>query len=316
MCGWLASNEGGPLYNRIKFLEANQPRFTIIKANSWLDYSRYWFSSNGPYPPDGLMSRENIFQEVENYFTAFVNTCNHSQWPGEEETVKHRWSLNSMNKGLLQMHSTSRVLLDIYGDVWEKAVAKLMAEGSNESPISVNTFQEILKPFYWVDWRDSDLLDAYHGSGEVPRTALRVWMKAAIKHGISYNHEDVMSKHIKSKPGRGIMAPPEDSPIVISTPGKEWPTDEIGGEIILTSVRPEHALATARWTISDSNGREWGPTGGHKVQAKTEGVSAHKLKWEYWMDNVDYIEVKVQWSNVNSPNARSSITIDKPIIGE
>ena len=314
--GWLASNEGGPLYNRIKFLEANQPRFTIIKANSWLDYSRYWFSSNGPYPPGGLMSRENIFQEVENYFTAFVNTCNHSQWPGEEEVDKHRWSLNSMNKGLLQMHSTSRVLLDIYGDVWENAARKLMAEGSNESPISVNTFQEILKPFYWVDWRDSDLLDAYHGSGEVPRTALRVWMKAAIKHGESYNHEDVMSKHIKSKPGRGIMAPPEDSPIVISTPGKEWPTDEIGGEIILTSVRPEHALATARWTISDSNGREWGPTGGHKVQAKTEGVSAHKLKWQYWMDNVDYIEVKVQWSNVNSPNARSSITIDKPIIGE
>ena len=41
--GWLASNEGGPLFNRIKFLESNQPTYTIIKANSWLDYSRYWY---------------------------------------------------------------------------------------------------------------------------------------------------------------------------------------------------------------------------------------------------------------------------------
>ena len=63
-----------------------------------------------------------------------------------------------MNKGLLQMHSTSRVLLDIYGDVWEKAVSKLLAEDIDESPISVKTFEEVLKPLYWVDWRDSDLI--------------------------------------------------------------------------------------------------------------------------------------------------------------
>ena len=31
------------------------------------------------------------------------------------------------------------VLLDIYGDVWEKAVSKLMAEDRNEIPISVKT---------------------------------------------------------------------------------------------------------------------------------------------------------------------------------
>lgn len=309
--GWLAANEGGPLFNRIKFLEANQPRFTIIKANSWVDYSRYWFKSQ-PYPPLVDMTIENIYKEVENYFTAFVNICNHSDWPEEKETDKHRWSLNSMNKGLLQMHSTSRVLLDIYGDVWEKAVSKLLADDVNESPISVKTFEKVLKPLYWVDWRDADLLAAYHGSGEVPRTALRVWMKAAIKNGESYSHKQVMSRNIKSKPGRGILSPPEDSPIVNSTPEKKWPTSDAGGELILTSVRPEHALATARWTITDPNDREYGPTGGHKVQAKTEGVSAHKLKWESWMDNVDFIKVKVQWSNVNPPNASYVTTLRKP----
>ena len=58
---------------------------------------------------------------------------------------------------------------------------------------------------------------------------------------------------------RGILSPPEDSPIVNSTPEKKWPTPDVGGELILTSVRPEHALATARWTITDPNGREYGP---------------------------------------------------------
>ena len=83
--GWLAANEGGPLYNRIKFLEANQPRFTIIKANSWLiilDIGLVLTISSTLVD----MSRENIFKEVENYFTAFVNTCNHSHWPGRRRS--------------------------------------------------------------------------------------------------------------------------------------------------------------------------------------------------------------------------------------
>ena len=303
--GWLASHEGGPLYNRIKFLEANQPRHTIIKANSWVDYSRYWFKSQ-PYPPESELRVGTIYQEVENYFTAFVNTCNHNEWPDGEK----RWSSSSKNKGLLQMMSTSRVLLDIYGDVWEKAAI----QAGSESPISVETFERILEPFYWVDWKNSDLLDAYHGSGEVPRTALRVWMKAAIKNGGGKLSQDlVMARDKKSVPGQGILSPPEDSPIENSTPDVSWPDNENGNVIVLTSVRPEHALATARWTITDSNGKEWGPTGGHKSQAKTEGVSAHKLKWEHWMNGINFIAIKVQWSNVNSPNAHSEITIHKPI---
>ena len=44
------------------------------------------------------MTIENIYKEVENYFTAFVNTCNHSDWPEKEEADKRRWSLNSMKK--------------------------------------------------------------------------------------------------------------------------------------------------------------------------------------------------------------------------
>ena len=308
--GWLSKHEGGPLYNRVKILEANQPRRTIIKANSWVDYSRYWFSESGPYPHDCLESKEIIFQEVENYFQAFVNICNHDDWPDGEP----RWSPGATNKGLLQMHSTSRVLLDVYGDVWEKAV------DGYESPIPVGRFEEILKPLYWVDWKNTDLLGAYHGSGEVPRTALRIWVKEAILNGEMYEYDDVMAEDKKSMPGRGILSPPADSPITIVT-DHEWPIEEKGGEVILSSPHPAHALATSRWTVIsvDKNGnkKERSATGGAKVQAKAgEGIAAYKFKWEKWVDDAESVTISVQWSNVNRPNARTEITLTKPVEDE
>ena len=304
--GWLSKHEGGPLYNRIKILEANQPRLTIIKANSWVDYSRYWFNESGPYPHDCLESKETIFQEVENYFQAFVNICNHDEWPDGEP----RWVLGSKNKGLMQMHSTSRVLLDVYKTVWEIAV------DGYDSPIPVSRFEEVLKPLYWVDWRDADLLGAYHGSGEVPRTALRIWVKEAILNGEMYGYDDVMAEDKKSMPGKGILSPPKDSTITIVTE-HGWPIEEKGGEVILTSPYPKHALATSRWTVIsvDENGnkKERSPTGGAKVQAKASlGIASYKFKWENWVNTAKSVIVSVQWSNVNRPNARTEIILTKP----
>ena len=37
---YLASNEGGPLYNRIKILDQNSSQFPITQATQWLDFSR------------------------------------------------------------------------------------------------------------------------------------------------------------------------------------------------------------------------------------------------------------------------------------
>ena len=303
---WLASNEGGPLYNRIKFLEANQPNFTIIKANSWIDYSRHWFKSI-PYPPDNEYKNSNeIFQEVENYFTAFVKTCNHGNWPVSKD--ENRWSFNSKNKGLLQMHSNSRALLDIYPTVWEKAAIK----AGSISPITVEIFEEVLSPLYWVDWIDSDLVQAYNGSGETPRNAIRIWMNEAIIHGIKYDYEKVMSKSIKSKPGQGILSPPAESPIKNTNPDNIWPDNEKNGALFLSSIRPKHALPTSRWIITDFNGREWGPTGGYKVQQDSNGVAIHKFKWEPWVDEIPSVKIKVLWSNVNNPNAYYEIELSNP----
>ena len=61
------------------------------------------------------------------------------------------------------------------------------------------------------------MLGAYHGSGEVPRTALRIWVKEAILNGEMYGYDDVIAEDKKSMPGKGILSPPKDSPITIVT---------------------------------------------------------------------------------------------------
>ena len=300
--GWLTSNPEGPLYNRIKILPQNKPRFTIIKANSWTEYSRYWFKSQ-PYGPDCDLTRNEIFQEVQNYFQAFVNTCNHSDWDDD----RNRWSMNSSNKGILQTHSSSRILLDIYGDVWEKA-----AMMCKDKIIPINVFEEVLKPLRWVDWLDSELYSRYHGGGEPPRSSLRIWIKAAIQNGVSYKLDDVMSSSHKSIPGKGILAPPEDSPIINHTPKKAWPVDDDDGAVVLVSTRPEHSRAGSRWVVSTPNGREYGPSGGYKREAAVGEFAIHNLEYEDWMDDVDQINVKVSWINVNRPDAIGTITLKKP----
>ena len=304
--GWLASHEGGPLYGRIKILEPNQPRFTIIKANSWVDYSRSWYSESGPYNTECDMLDEEIFQEVENYFQAFVNISNHEGWVDADGNPEPRWSPNSRNKGLMQFHSTSRVLLDIYNTVWEKARLK-----TRKKIIPTKVFEEVLSPLKWADWRDDDVQARYKGSGERPRTSLRIWVETAIKHGEQYSLDQVMSRSLKSQPGRGLLAPPSDATIEVLSP-QQWPSDGVGNEVILVSSRPAHALKTGRWTIKDSSGKMRNPSGGFKIQAGNEDISQIKIKWEPYIDNVHSLLVRVEWSNVNSPDGHGEITLTRP----
>jgi len=298
--GWLASHEGGPLFGRIKILESNRPKFTIIKANSWVDYSRSWFGKNGPYSADDCeYDKETMFQEIENYFQAFVNTCNHGEWPDEED----RWSPHSKNKGVLQLHSSSQALLLIYQDVHEKA-----RMGCVEEPISVNRFQEVLLPLKWADWRDERVLDRYSGSGEVPRTSLRVWMRAAVRWGKGFAQGMVMSANLKSQPGRGLLAPPADSPIEIDS-DFEWPEKGKAGFVQLSSLRPHHSLATSRWSLRCSGGKN---RIRRRVKADIGEPVGFRFSWDDWVDDVKHVIVRVEWVNVNSPEAHFELKLKNP----
>ena len=300
--GWLAQNANGPLHNRIQILKSNAPRISIIKANAWVDYTRDWFSSSGPYPPGSVrdLGSATVRQEIENYFQAIVNTCNHQDWPDGAP----RWSPNSRNKGVLQFHSSSQALLRLYSTAFDAA-----RTGHAQRPISIKRFEEVLAPLKWADWLDPTVISRYKGSGERPRTSLRNWLIAAVNHGVQYPSEQVMSSEYPSLPGRGLLAPPAPSTVEISG-GLTYPDAANPQGVILTSERPVHALANAQWSVRSPDGTNHGSQ--TKAASGGTNLSVFTLPHEPWMDRAEFITVRVEWSNVNAPPAHAEINLRRP----
>jgi DGQHR domain-containing protein len=295
---YLASNEGGPLYNRVKILDQNSSQFSIMQASQWLDFSRSWFGEGNIYGPDCPETQDEINKEVENYFTAFVNTCNHDEWADK----KHRWCLKSSPKGLVQRTGPSQVLLKIYPTVWMKAKDL----NPNHSPIPVETFEEVLKPLKYVDWLDPRL-KPYARSGEPPRTALRIWMQTAIVGGECYPLDEVMNDKLKSKPGRGILAPPANCKIS-SVDDKKWPY--AGKPVVLRAKRPDHSWPTSSWMWEDNEGVNRTPQTSETIQVRGDTAEV-TIRYASWMKDVNKLTIRVDWRNPFGNPGFGKIVLEK-----
>ena len=64
---YLASNDEGPLFNRIKILDQNASGIAISQASQWVDYSRGWFAEGSIYGPDCGDNQKDINTEVGFY---------------------------------------------------------------------------------------------------------------------------------------------------------------------------------------------------------------------------------------------------------
>ena len=299
--GYLSSNEDGPLYNRIRILDQNQKSFTVVKADQWVDFGRAWFLKNGPYETSVCdMSQDEINQEIENYFSAIVETCNHSDW----EDKKPRWSPNTRGKGLIQTHSHFQVLIKAFPTVWERAVGPEVP-----SPIPVKSFKKAMDPLKWIDWRDPRLKDTFGGGGEKGRSALRVWIEDAVRNGEQFGLEDVMSDSIKSKAGKGILAPPGKTGLSIRGE-TQWPSK--GNPVTMVASRPTNSLLTSYWGVVDSDGN--GRTEDATSLAKPNREEAtFVIKYAKWMEDVDSMDVSVSWRNAASPpTGRTTRSLKKP----
>jgi DGQHR domain-containing protein len=281
---YLAAHNGGPLYNRIKILDQNSSQLAIMQASQWLDFSRSWFSDGNIYGRGCPESQSEINQEVENYFTAFVNTCNHGGWADK----KDRWCLKASPKGLVQRTGPSQVLLKIYPTAWNKA----KAIDPSLCPIPVESFEKVLQPFTWVDWLDPRLR-AYASSGEKGRSALRIWLQTAIINEESFDLDQVMSDTVKSKPGKGILSPPANCKI-ISVKGNMWPSP--GKPVKLQANRPYHSLPTSSWMWEDNTGVNRTPTDSEFISSK-EDKAVVEVRYSSWMKDVDTITIRVDWRN-------------------
>ena len=286
--GYLASNEGGPLFDRIRILDQNAQNFTLVKADQWVDFGRRWFLKNGPYHPGCGMTQEDMNAEIENYFSAFIETCNHGEW----EDGVGRWSPNSKNKALVQKHSHFKVLIDIFPAVWELSTGPGVG-----IPIPVERFMQTLAPLKWVDWSHADMKSTFGGGGEKGRSGLAVWMEDAIRGSESFELEEVMSDKIKSQPGKGIRSPPGKP--TLSVEGEvHWPSKD--NPVRMVSTRPANSLLTSYWEIIDSNGL--GRTEDETSLAKpNRNQATFDIKHKDWMDDLEYMDVVVEWRNAASP---------------
>ena len=69
-----------------------------------MNYARSWFLSGGPYSNIVIWNEKrdiDIYNEVNSYFIAFIETVNHSNW----KDGKERWPKTTRNKSLLQSSS-------------------------------------------------------------------------------------------------------------------------------------------------------------------------------------------------------------------
>ena len=190
--------------------------------------------------------------------------------------------------------------MKIYPDVWRTA-----KDGYPEKVITKERFKETLSPLTWVDWIDPEIKATYGGSGERPRTALRIWLISAIKNKQTFGQEEVMSKTVKSKPGRGILAPVGKGNITMAG-SREWPYK--GRPIELIAHQPSHALPTSTWTVIDSNDNDYTE---HSDVVARNGTATMILRWSPWMDKIKQIHVSVTWRNTISPAAVSKITLQR-----
>lgn len=306
----MASRADSALQNRIQLLEQNQPRFSVVKADQWVLFSRNWFLNTGPYANYNRYSEgqmDMIYEEVNAYFQAFIATCNHNEWPQRIP----RWSINTFNKGLIQRHTHFSVLINLYPIVYNQCKIKF---ATNENTLIDQTaFKEVLKVFKWVDWINNDLFTVYGGGGESGRSNLLVWMEDAISYSgaIEATEDQVMNREIRSVPGQGILAPPANTTIEFVNRDKNN-NIQSSNKIVLISSRPFNSRHKSLWYAYDDQGTNHLPEG-KNIRAENN-FATFELNYEDWMKNSEIITIRVEWFNAANESAFGEIQIENPFL--
>jgi DGQHR domain-containing protein len=313
--------KSGPIKDRVQFLPQNGDNYSIyITADQWVNYARTLFERkcykymNGEVSdyvlnPTEKESKSEIvdlfYQEMNNYFLAWVNTCNHREWPDN----KDRWVEEARGKALIQRKTHFIILIELYSLVRDLAI-RHKKEQKLGGIINVNEFMEILKPFKWVDWKDRELENTYPGSGEKGRRSLEVWMADAIINGVQYSAEQVSNTAIKSKPGQGITSV-LDKPSLEVISANSWP--EKNKPVVFRSRRPWNARYECTWKVEDEN--EDTKAEGKVITSKHLGPmdAEFVLKHENYMDdqNLSELTVRVDWKNSHTHTGKMVMRIKK-----
>jgi hypothetical protein len=312
----------GPLKNHVLFLPQNTVSSSVyVSADQWVNYARVLFERKCYKHKTGMIEdyvdnpsakelkmdlTDLFFEEINNYFHAWVKTCNHDEW----EDKKERWSNNIRGKGVIQKKTHFIILIELYNLVREYAVF-YKKENHLNGLIKVEEFMEILKPFKWVDWLNDEIDKTYGGGGEKGRRSLEVWMADAIINKKQYKSDLILNNNIKSVPGQGINSVLE-SPILEIISSNTWPTKN--NPVIIRSIRPWNARYECSWRVEDNSENikfEYKNTTSKHIRPIE---SDFKLEYSNWMsDNeTEYIKIRVDWKNSHTQTGQKSIILTKP----
>lgn len=313
----------GPLKDRVQFLPQNEDNYSIyITADQWVNYARTLFERKiygykvgdvEDYvinPSDAEKKSELIdlfYAEMNNYFYAWVETCNHNEWPDQ----KDRWIEEIRGKALIQRKTHFIILIELYSLVRDCAM-RYKKENSLNGIIKIKEFKEILKPFKWVDWKDKEIENTYPGSGEKGRRSLEVWMADAIINGVQYSLDKISDTNIKSSPGQGIKSV-LDTPTLEIISTNTWP--EKNNPVIFKSKRPWNARYESSWKVEDEN-EDVKAEGKYLTSKHVSPMEAEFiLKHEKYMDdpNLKELSIRVDWKNSHTHTGKNIIKISKPI---
>ena len=296
---YLTSESGSPLRECIQILDENIEGNHIIDAKMFVKNSRMWFSNIGPYPIDKGIKKEDIFKEVLNYFKAIEAVVNHyvtdGPLPWDDNELRWLRTPPKRKKNTLQNTRCFRAIIRLL----PKAI---LACSGEKRPISQESFEKALAPLQWVDWNDQDLHTAYCGkTAEQWWKCLLIWMENAIDEGKAYPRDIVMSKEEKSKPGKGILSPPEVPTIHLEEGSPTWPTPN--SPMVIISSRPINSYNISTWTLRDAEGAVKNPGGKKKFKPGLDSVCRFRVEHRPWMDSLQSagkkMNITVDWFNAN-----------------
>ena len=311
----------GVLKDQIQFLPQNDKSKTLVSADQWVNYCRKIFFNCYMRRPDGIESwisnpsdeeskmneLDFFYEEMNNYFMAWIEICNHEEW---DKDKPKSWNSDLTSKrGLLQNRAHFIILLEIYNLV-KDMVEENMIDKHQRKIRTKDDFSNVLKVFKWVDWTDRNLRDTYTGVGEIGRRSLEAWMSDAILNGKTYKYDEIHSENREynmSKPGRGICSYLGVPEIKIKSEN-DWPTRE--SPLILESKRPFNARYEATWSVFDKKRNlieEKKSSCGSRHLAI--GISRFSFKNKIEIKDEKELIILVEWRNSYPRTGKKEITV-------